>query len=102
MYIILIALVLFILFYRKEDFTFYFKNLGESGGYLGGSTQSGFGLANDLSHVNPGSLSFLSGTVGSGGSGGSRGSRGSGELGGYVPEPVGTGLMGPTGHHVLV
>ena len=34
MYIILIALVLFILFYRKEDFTFYFKNLGESGGYL--------------------------------------------------------------------
>jgi hypothetical protein len=100
MYILVIVLVLLVFFFRKEEFTLYFKGLSPGeGAYLGGSTQGGFALANDLSHVSPGSLSFLTGSTGSGGSGGSTGSTGPG--GGDRPL-IGTGLMGPLGHHVSV
>ena len=99
MYITVIVLVLLFLFYRKEDFTLYFKNLGPGSHHMGASTQTGYTIASDLSHLSPGSLSFLSGADGAGGA---RGARGTGESGGDPRPPVGTGLVGPMGNPVSV
>ena len=79
MYITVGVLVLFLLFFRKEDFTFYVKNLKPGSVPIGSLYVTGGG---DL-----GSVGLQSGS------------------GTSVPReraPVGTGLLGPAGHRISV
>jgi len=98
MYITFIVLVLLLLFYRKEDFTLYFRK-ADVGVPPGSSGQHDGPGESPSEGESPGSVdnagSSLSGETGRG----RLGDLGKGNEGRAV---IGTGLLGPTGNPILV